>query len=672
MSKNTLDFVKGMSFYTEQTNSQFFKDLKRVLRKLGVSYIDKCCEDTFIGDAGASDLDQQILTINPNGTITISNGNTVDLCDAVKTCETQTSLGPVTFVNNVLSIPYTGENGTTQTRTVDLSSLAVDVSINNITYNPTTNSWVVTETDGSTFNITWNDILADADWCSAVKACETITTLTDNGDGTFTLINEAGVATTFSTSDTTTTLINNGDGTATYTNEIGVVTTFPIGPSTLIDNGDGTYTFTDSQSTSTIITPTVITTSPIIGNGTIANPIALNANNDLGVQGGFLQQGFPLVRRTQTNMTGFNREYFGDGVFSINNYPASVLSGAGKFVVQQLMTNLSPILRNIYSLKEFTHNGAPTAAADNILVQTRYTGNLPNSVTHRTLYSRLDLSGIAPDSTVVTQNVLIQGSGAPAVYNNVWNLRNSTYLTGTTSTNNMYSNYNENQYSNVVNGFSFYSKLENTSLNNQNYYSFYDATTPIGEASATNYWGLYLEPNRDNYIRGKTKIGNGANKATVGYYLEVGGNSLFAGNIDYTGTLNFTSDKKLKDITSDYNTDINNFKKIKTYNYTWKDIPLNDGLDKNESQIGVIADEIELLFPDFVSTKKRNVIVGYETVIEKEEITENEEVRYVDVEKQKPIVEEQEVKSVNYSKLTIAMLSTLQQLIKRVEHLENK
>ena len=47
-------------------------------------------------------------------------------------------------------------------------------------------------------------------------------------------------------------------------------------------------------------------------------------------------------------------------------------------------------------------------------------------------------------------------------------------------------------------------------------------------------------------------------------------------------------------------------------------------------------------------------------------------MRYVDVEKQKPIVEEQEVKSVNYSKLTIAMLSTLQQLIKRVEHLENK
>lgn len=291
MSKNTLDLVKGISFYTEQTDSQFFKDLKKLLRKLGISYIDKCCNDVFIGDAGV-DNDNQTLTINPDGTISISGGNTVSLCDAVKTCETQTSLGVVTFVNNILSIPYTGEDGVTQIRTIDLSSLAVDVSIDNITYNTTTNSWVVTETDGSTFNITWNDILTDVDFCPAVKACETVTTLVDNGDGTFTFTNEQGIETTFST-----------------------------GTSDLVDNGDGTYTFTNSQGTSIIITPTTNTTNgnvtTITGTGTLADPIKvdINANNDLGVQGGILQQGFPLHRYTETNQSGFQRHWY-DGRFT--------------------------------------------------------------------------------------------------------------------------------------------------------------------------------------------------------------------------------------------------------------------------------------------------------------------------------------------------------------------
>lgn len=617
MSKNTLDFVKGMSFYTEQTDSQFFKDLKRVLRKLGISYIDKCCGDTFIGEAGAPDLDQQTLTINPNGTITISGGNTVDLCEAVKICETQTSLGDITFTNNILSIPYTGEDGITQIRTIDLSSLAVDVSINNITYDPNTNSWVVTETNGSTFNITWNDILADLDFCPAVKACETVTSIVNNNDGTFTYVDEAGEP--------------------------------------------------------TVITPIVTTTLPITGDGTLATPIALNANNDLGVQGGILQQGFPLVRDTKTNFSTFDREYFGDGIFRINNYPIGSNANTAKFIIENALTDANTSMYNLTSYKRYTHNTLTPEDTDNTYINTLYTGNSANNYSffNKNLYTRYDINGIAPRTTIGIFNVVTQSTITPATFNILYGIYNRIYLLGANSASNVFAMENDNYFVNTVNGYSYSSILRESSSNVTNYYSYCDRTSDINSLLATNYWSLYMSTNRDNYIRGQVKIGSGANTASGTYSLEVGGNSLFNGDIDYTGALTFTSDKKLKNIGSDYTADINNFKQIKTYNYTWKDVPLNDALDKNEPQIGIIADEIEVLFPDFVSTKKRNVIVGYETVIEQEEVVEKEETRTVDVEKQKPIVEEQEVKSVNYSKLTIAMLSTIKQLIERVELLES-
>lgn len=129
MSKNTLDFVKGTSFYTEQTKSQFFKDLKKLLRKLEVSYTDVCCNDTFIGTAG-EDNDKQILTINSDGSISIENGNTVDLCETVKFCETLTTLSGITFENNVLTISFIGEDGVIQTQSIDLSTI-VPIDVDN-------------------------------------------------------------------------------------------------------------------------------------------------------------------------------------------------------------------------------------------------------------------------------------------------------------------------------------------------------------------------------------------------------------------------------------------------------------------------------------------------------------------------------------------------------------
>jgi hypothetical protein len=120
---------------------------------------------------------------------------------AVDINETVTIMGTPTLTNNILTIPFTNETGVTSNITVDLSPLATDVSIQGIVYNPTTNTWIITQTDGSTSTITWNDILTDVDFCPAVKACETVTTIVDNGDGTVTFTNEAGIATTINIVD---------------------------------------------------------------------------------------------------------------------------------------------------------------------------------------------------------------------------------------------------------------------------------------------------------------------------------------------------------------------------------------------------------------------------------------------------------------------------------------
>ena len=149
---------------------------------------------------------------------------------AVAINETISIIGTPTLTNNILTIPFTNETGVTSNVTVDLSSLATDVSIQGITYNSTTNTWTITQTDGSTNTITWNDILTDVDFCPAVKACET-----------------------------TTTIVNNGNGTATFTNELGVSTTFPIGGVTIVDNGDGTYTTTLADGTIVVIGDTSTT-----------------------------------------------------------------------------------------------------------------------------------------------------------------------------------------------------------------------------------------------------------------------------------------------------------------------------------------------------------------------------------------------------------------------------
>ena len=78
---------------------------------------------------------------------------------------------------------------------------------------------------------------------------ESITTLTDNGDGTFTFTHEGGGTSTLDAAslETLTTLTNfltSGNQIGTYTNEDGVIVDFNESITSLVDNGDGTLTFT--------------------------------------------------------------------------------------------------------------------------------------------------------------------------------------------------------------------------------------------------------------------------------------------------------------------------------------------------------------------------------------------------------------------------------------------
>ncbi|MFX0557253.1 beta strand repeat-containing protein, partial [Maribacter sp. CXY002] len=94
----------------------------------------------------------------------------------------------------------------------------------------------------------------------------TVTTLVDNGNGSFTYTSEDGTVTTFT--ETLSTLVDNANGTFTYTNEDGVATTFDAKIASVVDNVDGTYTITDDFGTAvTIDTNNTVTTLVDNGNG---------------------------------------------------------------------------------------------------------------------------------------------------------------------------------------------------------------------------------------------------------------------------------------------------------------------------------------------------------------------------------------------------------------------
>src|SRR5690606_34469343 len=73
--------------------------------------------------------------------------------------------------------------------------------------------------------------------------------------------------------ETVTTLTDNQDGTFTYTNENGDAVTFDANTTTMVDNGDGTYTFTNANGdTITVDVPSIVVEN-ITNEGDIFNAI---------------------------------------------------------------------------------------------------------------------------------------------------------------------------------------------------------------------------------------------------------------------------------------------------------------------------------------------------------------------------------------------------------------
>lgn len=83
-----------------------------------------------MSNCGCTDIDNvtccpQTLSIDGStGDLTISDGNTVNLCASVKTCETQTILQSVALIGTILQVTYVGENGVPQSRSANLVGLS--------------------------------------------------------------------------------------------------------------------------------------------------------------------------------------------------------------------------------------------------------------------------------------------------------------------------------------------------------------------------------------------------------------------------------------------------------------------------------------------------------------------------------------------------------------------
>ncbi|QAA81263.1 hypothetical protein EI546_05765 [Aequorivita sp. H23M31] len=218
--------------------------------------------------------------------------STIDLATVIRNFETLTSI----IDNGDGTFSYTDEDG--NITTIDMSTLE---TLTYLALNP----------DGKTLEYTDEDgVVTSIDLELIIKNYETLTTIVDNGDGTFTYTDEQGNTTTISISnlETLTYLAINPDGkTLEYTDENGVVTSINLETiiqnfqtvTTLIDNANGTYTYTSEDGTVTIIDvpasvvanfETIVNDGPVTINGTtyttIEEYIISLANASVNLDGG--------------------------------------------------------------------------------------------------------------------------------------------------------------------------------------------------------------------------------------------------------------------------------------------------------------------------------------------------------------------------------------------------
>ena len=117
---------------------------------------------------------------------------------------------------------------------------------------------------------------------------ESVTELVDNGDGTFTFTSEDGTVVTMDTADIETlTSVSNilaaGNRIATYTDENNVPIDVFESVTTLVDNGDGTFTFTSEDGTVVTMDTVDLETLTAITDTIVGNQIGIYRDENNGL-----------------------------------------------------------------------------------------------------------------------------------------------------------------------------------------------------------------------------------------------------------------------------------------------------------------------------------------------------------------------------------------------------
>ena len=280
----------------------------------GDIYVDEATGDiytfdgtTWVLSGGPSFETVTVLVDNGDGSITYTdedgNDTTINLATIIDNFETVTNL----VDNGNGTITYTNEDGTNQT--IDIAAIvAANETVTTLVQADGTYTYTSEDGTTTTFNVTQTgngdpngngtvgaagDIYVDeatgdiytfdgTTWVlSGGPNFETLTSLTDNGDGTITYVDEDGVATILNIAviggtETLTNLVDNGNGTITYTNEDGTDQTVDIAAIvaanetvTTLVQADGTYTYTSEDGTTTTFNVTQTGNGDPNGNGTV-------------------------------------------------------------------------------------------------------------------------------------------------------------------------------------------------------------------------------------------------------------------------------------------------------------------------------------------------------------------------------------------------------------------
>ena len=141
--------------------------------------------------------------------------------------------------------------------------------------------------------------------------------------------------------------------------------------------------------------------------------------------------------------------------------------------------------------------------------------------------------------------------------------------------------------------------------------------------SSSTYYQLLLQSPTANF-----KIYNSNYGRTDLEFTQTTGAATFSSSVTAVSFIE-TSTKKKKDNIKSYSTDINKFKQLEPVSYTWK--------DTGKSDVGLIAEEVDQLFPEFVSKTDGGEVTG-----------------------------------INYGKLTTILINIVKQQQERIEKLEKQ